>query len=221
MREALRSALRDWRALVAHGRLWDLAGERLGRDLQAVIRYEIDHDEPPRTVERTEEAYGQDGSFGLGEGEARVLITGRIDRIDTVSQTDSGRLQFIVLDYKRSDGPPRAAIEQGWDFQLPLYCLAAQHIPFGRPAEPLKWAYYRVTRPVGWRNAVEAPAIPALLSRAEEHIVQHAAAIRSGMFPVQPQGDACRWCDFDCICRYSRTRTERKGQPDRVGASVP
>jgi ATP-dependent helicase/DNAse subunit B len=221
--DELKRALRDedHQLLVGHRRLWELEGERLRADLLQLLDHEATRNAPPdegkkeqdycppRVVWGTEIAYGRGSELVVGEGEERVLITGRIDRIDIIPDTDP--VPFIVLDYKLGDGPPKSAIEDGCDFQLPLYCMAAQMIEFaGSEAEPLMWAYYRVRRPVDWKGRANAGEIPELLRRATELILQHVAAIRAGQFPVEPSGPQCRYCDFRPICRYSRARTEKK-----------
>jgi len=179
--------------LVGHAKLWELARVRVGRDLTQLLRYEAERNAPPpegsrrksfppRTVWGVEVVYGRDDEFSLGADGETILVQGRIDRIDVLG--DAG--PFAVFDYKTGGAPATAAIQQGRDFQLPLYCMAAQKLALPGERTPGLWAYYRALRPVEWKSPAGPEKIAELIPTARAFARLHADGIRSGQFTLAP-----------------------------------
>ncbi len=217
----------EWnaRGLVPHRKLWDITHQQLRDDLRALLEFETKENAggkaPPRAVWANEVPYGEDADFGIGEGEDRVLVRGRIDRIDVVPGTTP--LQYVVLDYKTGRGGKAGDILNGIDFQLPLYCLAAREVFEGHTIEPLYWAYYCVRRKIKFAGKVPASRIKVsiedALEAAARYVHAYAGAIRSGWFALQPK--VCTdYCAFKGICRYSAHRVARKEPAPDAGAPL-
>ena len=102
--------------------------------------------------------------------------------------------------------------EFGTDLQLPIYALAAEEVLFAeRSARCEAWTYRRVRRPVGLNGQVSnEDELAQLKETARNHALSHAAAVRSGRFPVEPRADRCRYCDFRSLCRHEESRTIKK-----------
>lgn len=227
--ELTASAFRDAPALLGHQRLQDLTQQRLQEDLRAVLEFEAGAHSPQAKAAaklgvfwRGEEAYGSAGDFVLGAGDDRVTIQGRIDRVDILPGTN----EFVVLDYKTGGAPSRKAIQEGTDFQLPLYCMAVEAMLSEGPGPKARmWAYYRVTRPAGLqspavstqvaasekvRGTMAEETIEVLVPVARDWIHKHARGIRGGRFPVAPAATACQFCDLKSACRHSEARSAKK-----------
>lgn len=143
--------------------------------------------------------------FGLAGTFEGLPVRGRVDRADIL--LDGGRR---LLDYK-SGGSSRPLGIQGAtgkldvDVQLPLYAAlyAAQY-----GVEP-EVAYFKL----GARKLLGAPKDAdlnqALVAEFARDIPNRLAA---GRLPVAPdvKGEACRWCDFESLCRLG-PRLARKG----------
>jgi len=199
------------RGAVADRTVFNIAREETRRDLHLWLAFEVE-----RIQSEGHTATWREQSFGfhrtepvvIGEGEERVRLRGRIDRVDRLQPID-GRPAFAVYDYKSSEGPSSRRIEDGRDFQLPVYALAARDLVLGDPdAACACWGYYKVRRPIHMRRSPNPEKIAELIATAIEFALAHAAAIRSADFTPRPQD--CRWCDFRGICRWDEYRFARK-----------
>jgi ATP-dependent helicase/DNAse subunit B len=130
-------------------------------------------------------------------------VEGKIDRIDL--EEDGS---FSVMDYKTGrEAPSRGDIEEGVEFQVPLYLLAAQRLffPHLRPRE----GYYLKLEPVRRSGRVAAEGAPSaakslswetLLPKVEESLKAYSSSIRAGEFPVSPRSCSPA-CPYRPICR--------------------
>ncbi|MEI7856852.1 MAG: PD-(D/E)XK nuclease family protein [Methanomicrobiales archaeon] len=148
------------------------------------------------------------------DGERKVFIRGRIDRIDC---TPDGN--FLIYDYKScSQHPKTKDIEEGTALQLPLYLLAFEKITGNHG---IGGGYYMIRREVD-RSIVfaEAAARELMMSRPKVSadfagMIRHSRdcafayidGIRNGSFPL-PREEKCPnpYCDFKRICRFDPYR---------------
>jgi len=161
--------------------------------------------------------------LALVEGDRRVLVRGRIDRVDMgrVAETPV----FSVLDYKTggAQGYSKKAIESGEALQVMLYALAAEQL-FAREGR-LAWAagYWFVSD--GGYPARQALRIHerhedglrptdewrALRASLVAHVLALVDGIRGGQFPVISRDDHCTsYCDFRTVCRVNQVRALEK-----------
>ena len=137
------------------------------------------------------------------EGEWQSLkVTGRIDRID---ETSSG---LVLIDYKTGGSVPKGIKASNGkasiDLQLPLYRdIAAALYPEESIADS---QYFSLTK--GKKLPVSSKAPQHELPTAIESCKN---ALDTGSYPVQPDAkrEACRYCDFDLMCRQG-SRLARK-----------
>ncbi len=147
--------------------------------------------------------------LSLADGAARLLVRGRIDRLDV------GRYRSVVraIDYKRSRGTGDASQLGETRFQVPLYARAAQR---EMGLEACDGAYF----PVSPRHQAEPTAVKkgfrerfGALVRAdagELAPVERAALdvvlrVRAGAVTPTPRHEtACRTCSADGGCRRPR-----------------
>ncbi|MDO8871779.1 MAG: PD-(D/E)XK nuclease family protein [Methanoregula sp.] len=148
------------------------------------------------------------------DGERKVFIRGRIDRIDL---TPDGF--FLIYDYKSGSQHPRAKdIEAGTALQLPLYLLAFEKITGNHG---IGGGYYTIRREVD-RSIVlaDSAAKDLMVSRPRVSkdfagMIQHSRdcafeyidGIRNGRFPL-PCEEKCPnlYCEFKRICRFDPYR---------------
>jgi len=213
-------AFREFRrslGVSVHRKLWQLTAAATRDDLLSLLEFEAQDNESgkygPRAVWGCELPYGKAADFDIGE-EDPILVEGRIDRVDIIPGSEP--LQFVVLDYKIGAGRSRQEVLRGRDFQLPLYCLAAEACAFSEETvEAGWWAYYRVRRPVGMVGRVRAQdkeevCLQTMVDAAIEHMRRYARQIRDGHFPLPTVRCAAGYCPYKSICRYDAHRVARK-----------
>ncbi|MEO0529777.1 MAG: PD-(D/E)XK nuclease family protein [Planctomycetota bacterium] len=163
----------------------------------------------------------------LPSGET-LLVTGRIDRIDTGRVGD--RTLFTVVDYKTSKDytAKRADMESGKQLQPVLYALAAQQLLLEEDAVPVGAGYWAVRKKgfvapsekdlplVTYEDGEVRPSddwqavVDAVTKRCEELV----NAARVGEFPMHNDDEHCgRSCEFSTICRVGQTRSLGKTPP--------
>jgi RecB family exonuclease len=203
-----------WRLLVAH-RTVESAGDLLDRGWidegyagpaqsqrcrgvarEMVERYTaaLDPRAEPRGVERT-----------VGTHTARIVVSGRIDRLDA-RRSPAGDTELVVVDYKTGRHPlstddarasmPLAlyALAAARIFHLPCHRVELHHLPTG---EVHAWEHSEET--VG-RHVRRAEGIAAECEQGDERF-------RAGLpdteldsvFAPRPS-PACGWCDFRALC---------------------
>lgn len=204
--------------------LWRLEGERLQK---AAARYRGHWQQflAPWAAEgvvprphRFEVEFGlPDNPLILTADGIEVRVSGRIDRVDVAELPDG--LGFWVIDYKT--GRPQhytgTDLREYRRLQLTLYALAVERVLLAdQPARPLGLAYWMVVdkgpkpalpgtrNPTSWLTGGDWPAVRAAL---EHWVVELAANIRTGVFPLKPRtADCTATCDFAEVCRISQSR---------------
>lgn len=180
-------------------------------------------------VEGMERAFGDKSAAGgvapleIDAEGAKVLLRGRIDRID------SGRLGnsrvFVVIDYKSgsSRGYGKKALAAGNVLQLPLYAMAvAERLLSG--AEPIAAGYWFL-KDGGFKEPVATSRRDDQgLRRSEDwQAVQQAVlagvaaavrGVREGAFPMDSRDEKCTGsCPYSTVCRVNQTRALEKQWP--------
>ena len=175
-------------------------------------------DGPPSTEMPLELVYQDDA----------VLLSGRIDRIDTGEV--GGHVVFNVLDYK-TGGSTRfspEAVARGTVLQLPVYALAVTELILNdRDAVPWQAGYwyigsdgfrprqamkmYHVTEG-GLEPSDQWEVIRGLLAKTIVGLVE---GMRAGQFPVWSADPDCTGrCPFSTVCRINQIRSlEKTWQP--------
>ncbi|QDV73123.1 PD-(D/E)XK nuclease family protein [Botrimarina mediterranea] len=162
--------------------------------------------------------------FKLPGGEV-LLISGRIDRIDTAKFGDY--VLFTVVDYKTSKSYSVKVenINSGKQLQPVLYALAAQKLLLGEKSIPVGAGYWALQS----RGFVAPPAnqLPLVVfedgeARASDEwlgTVETVRArcetlvrdVRDGKFPMNNDDEHCgRSCEFRTICRVAQARSVGK-----------
>jgi ATP-dependent helicase/DNAse subunit B len=206
----------DMRGLVVDEALWDIERAECKRNMALVLQHEVELGGKGHVPTYFEAEYGTDGVAALciasADGERQVLLRGRIDRIDMLYD-DGARRGFAVFDYKSGRGPSATDVLRGLDVQLPIYALAAQLVLDHAGLECCDWGYYRVRRPVGVTGAPSGrggATVANCIQAARDFVLQYAASIRAGYFPLPSEPDGCRFCDFADVCRFDRWRIQAK-----------
>ncbi len=131
-------------------------------------------------------------------------VTGRVDRID---RTPNG---LVLIDYKTSSQRPKGLKDSNGkasiDLQLQLYQDVAASEMF--PGETVTAAqYFSLTKGKALTLSNKAPQheLPAAIENCK-------TALNLGHYPVQPDvnRDACRYCDFDSVCRQGSRLTRKE-----------
>ncbi|PZO60798.1 MAG: PD-(D/E)XK nuclease family protein [Phormidesmis priestleyi] len=131
-------------------------------------------------------------------------VTGRVDRID---KTPDG---LVLIDYKTSSKLPRGLKDSNGktsiDLQLQLYQDVAASEMF--PGETVTAAqYFSLTKGKVLKLSDKAPQqeLPMAIENCK-------TALNLGHYPVQPdvKRDACRYCDFDPVCRQGSRLTRKE-----------
>jgi ATP-dependent helicase/DNAse subunit B len=190
--------------------LWEFNKEEIKRRVGRLLRREAawNDEEPARPVDC-------ERKFGFDDAEALVIecpsgvarFRGIVDRLD-YRETNG---DWVVVDYKtrRTPIPLRDALE-GRNLQLPLYAMAAGRVI--KKGERVTSAYYLHVhsrkRGSELTSGPEAKhSLEALIDHAEQRIRIYVEQVRSGRFPVQPNGDAvCQTCEYDVMCRIHSLR---------------
>jgi ATP-dependent helicase/nuclease subunit B len=152
----------------------------------------------------------------------RILISGRIDRID-VGQA-GGRMVFNVVDYKSGSpvGYSKHAFREGKALQLPLYAMAVEKLLLAsRGAVPWQVGYWFV-KDAGFRDmaAAHEPAGAGIVENREweetremvvDRVFSIVSGIRHGDFPVYNEHEDCTSrCELRTVCRVAQVRSLEK-----------
>lgn len=141
-----------------------------------------------------------------------VMITGKIDRVDADETT------FTVIDYKtgRTD-PVRSGIENGTEFQMPVYSeMAARELKGKRPAAAFLYSTSKKRRHKGIVNkdlkdhvfpkgerarlTVSGEEWDMLMEKAKRHAAEYVKRIRDGCFKLREK-DCNKFCEWKDACR--------------------
>ena len=153
----------------------------------------LDPHREPRGVERT-----------VGTHTARIVVSGRIDRLDEV-RAPGGDPELVVVDYK-TGRRPLSQDDARTSMALALYALAAQrvfrarcrrvelhHVPTGAVH-----AWEHSDASLG-RHLDRAETLAAECASADAQYAGLAPERLDTVFPPTP-GPACGWCDFRARC---------------------
>ncbi len=196
--------------------LEDFFEEETGQDELHPTYFEVRYGMRSRTSEESE--ISTDEPVPLEFGKRRILLRGRIDRIDL---SEDGR-QARIMDYKT--GKPHAKqddFQGGTTLQLPLYLHAARHIleTLHPEIDGLSAEYYHLAAK-GKKRHIEFSG--ECLKRKRDELAGILDTIADGIsgglfFPLA--GEACRWCGFALACGpYRRRILERKRRDPRAEA---
>ena len=146
--------------------------------------------------------------------EESILLQGRIDRID-LTQLNSIRL----VDYKTGQPPTQTEMAQGRSLQLTLYALASESLLL--PGTPCDEALFiqigsaknrpealckepKTKKQVPWEDRVLA---------AKKSVQTALHGIRAAQFHPTTHKESCKGCPNENMCRYEKSRVERKPAP--------
>jgi ATP-dependent helicase/DNAse subunit B len=156
--------------------------------------------------------YQLEAAFGMNNettativGEAGDLqVRGLIDRIDRAGNS------LIVIDYKSGTMTPRTPdMEDGRNFQMMLYLLAAQQIikrenPDLNVGAGMFWSIRTL------KSGGEIRADASEIETARQILHSYIRAGREGRFEVEPRkiedGKCFKYCEFGKFCRVHQTR---------------
>lgn len=180
-----------------------------------------------------EECHGKSQPLVLISGRDRVLVRGRIDRVD---RSPDGK--YIAYDYKSGWGSSINDIREGADLQIPLYIMALAALFLREGEEVVGGGYYSVQD--GSRNrgmyrkdyaeyaAIKASAGSSLerqqwdetLDLARAYIWEYVGGMRRGDYRVAPRSDrCCPRCAYRSVCRYQKQRIAAKLAAHRAPSS--
>jgi len=191
-----------------------LAAERartlatLQRHLRLAREADINSDDVWRPA-RFEEAFGGKSPlppYELHLGNQSIKLQGKIDRID------EGGAGIRLVDYKSSKVANKS-IMGGKIFQLALYALACEAVIM--PGQFATDAIYLgVGKDKGATSALrrggDKPNWDERLAIARAAVVRAVNGIRSGNFHPTREGERCRGCPDEKVCRFERARLQRK-----------
>jgi ATP-dependent helicase/nuclease subunit B len=154
----------------------------------------------------------------LAQGDEKIRITGRIDRID-VGMND-GQPIFSVVDYKTGSGNHynKDAVLAGRALQLTLYAIAVERLNLATPgAVPWQFGYWFIgakgfKKTLALHEAVAGGVQPTqdwivLQEQVVERVLSLVRGVRRGEFPMFNRDEDCTSrCDFRTVCRVAQTR---------------
>ncbi len=232
------AAEREFARAVAEGRapdsgksgrdnaVWRLQKEKILRNLRLFVEKEIASAQKSDCIRRPShfeigfgpQGRGQDRAsrqepLEIEDADGPIRIRGLIDRVDLVGKANAVE-GFIILDYKLRNTPNLRMVEQGLNFQLPVYIMAAQKVLFPKlPA--IRAAFYSIhdCKEAKGIDCTQEEEWTALEDLVLNYIRRYVGEIAAGRFPVSPQGKCdiggapCPYCT---ICRHSESRQARK-----------
>lgn len=132
----------------------------------------------------------KDFTLKLGEGNDRIVLKGRIDRIDSVE----GGVE--IIDYKTGTSKTEEKIRKDDKEQLLIYQIAAEE---SLGMRPLKLVYYYVED----GSRIEFAGTKRDKERLKQSIFKTVDAMKKSDFAAIP-GLHCRFCDYKSICEYKK-----------------
>ncbi len=214
---------------VADERLWN-APRRLGfrasalwrheahvilRKLEALIRMDFSGIGPltrtfgdePRRPYRLEIPFGADDHAALDVGGETLKVQGFIDRMDRQGN------RVIIVDYKTgSTAIEVSEMEQGRNFQMMLYLLAAQQLLAqdtspDAPTEVAGGLFWHIgTRKASGEILLDDAGVEAV-NLARDHLARYLSLGRQGDFAARANkmkdGKCAHYCEFREMCRVS------------------
>ena len=141
----------------------------------------------------------------VGTRTERIVVTGRIDRLDERRRSDGDRA-LVVVDYK-TGRRPLTTDDARTSMPLALYALAAGRM-FHTECRLVELHHLPTATVHAWEHSAEslgrhlrwAESIAAECADADEHFQAGLPAGRvDTVFPPRP-GPACGWCDYRASC---------------------
>ncbi|ASS76404.1 hypothetical protein CIG75_16545 [Tumebacillus algifaecis] len=150
----------------------------------------------------------------------KLKFRGQVDRVDATREGT-----FVVVDYKTKNtkAMPKA-VEQGLDFQLPVYVKAVEQALFAegsaagaayfsiekgdRTSSALVKADYLDGLGMGKkRTKLDEESWSELFAHAERTMEEYREQMADGAFAVLPGDEVvCSYCEYRRVCRYDRLR---------------
>ena len=218
--QELEEALRRNPLLTEKKYQYDLECEDLRQSLERFLDHELERLlTSPWRPRYFEFDFGGAGSpyppFELADGGRKILIRGKIDRIDVDEKREAG----LILDYKRRAVFKKPDLEFGTALQLPLYSMVMKEIlklkPAGAELYSIKdrqsngfyHADYAALFPSvsGRRMILKQDEYQALLERSAQFIRKFSRDMRDGNIAVRPR--QCEsFCPYASVCRIEKWR---------------
>ena len=140
---------------------------------------------------RHEVRFSRGRALTVADGDDRLRLRGRIDRVD---RSSDGRL--LIIDYKTS-GPSNfsnRAVADGEKLQLPLYALAARDgLKLGEPVEGFYWHVPQCKRSPFTLSGFERREGKSALDVALRFAWETVRRVRRGCFVPDPPRAGCPW----------------------------
>lgn len=202
------------RGITGFPALWTLERERMLEWLDDFLNEEIDGgDWSPAYFEvrygmkarsPLESHISTEEPVPLTFGERKVLLRGKIDRIDISLDKKQAR----VIDYKTGRAYAKANdLEGGTSLQLPLYLHAVSHLlrPLQKGIGVDYAEYYHLREQSQGKRHVrfEGKALDTKRAELENILNTIADHVEAGYFFAVPNGQ-CEWCDFLSVCGSTR-----------------
>lgn len=162
--------------------------------------------------------FGQDNPFEIEVNNEKILLRGKIDRIDQVNDKDN----YIVIDYKSSAYGKKdlSDIERGISLQLPVYIMSQtdKNIVAGSYSTLSDGEFFTAMGIFGESSSVtkrqkgsmDKVKWDAILNQTKEKIYNIVVAINNGDFSVNPL-DCSPYCIYKDICRYEKVMEVEDG----------
>jgi RecB family exonuclease len=195
------------------------AHARIQLEVAKVIALAIDDDDWDFAL--AEQGFGDDArlpteawpAFVIADGETRVALRGRIDRIDVARDASAVR----AIDYKRRVSLPPIADLGSTAIQVPIYALVAQSAlgaatAYGRYLSTVSPAE-RSTAAFDARFADLVTASADGSTEASRAVLELVRSLRAG--EVAPRPSAAKWCaqcGLDGACRRPRFAVTAVGE---------
>ena len=146
----------------------------------------------------------------LGENDAMVRLRGMIDRVDLLGTGDGSA--FRVIDYKTGPIPAvKDVVDTLRAVQLPLYAMAVERFLFSDQSVSCDFGYWAVGNDGFKPIDLKKESWINLRERVVGEVLQLAANLRRGAFPVDPtKADCTRTCDYKTTCRIGQIRNVGK-----------
>lgn len=233
--DCLQEASQEWRRWAGSDLadiILTLKQEEIRKTLRRWLESEIEWTEATAgrfQMEKFEWSFGiVDGSdpeglaapYYLDDGQVRIKIWGRVDRVDTDS---SGG--FTVYDYKLGKGPSYKDLIEMNNLQIPVYLLALEQLVFG-PGQAAGGSYLGLRGPsrsgggiwhqerlgsvLKGKGLLDGVAWESFLAEVKSQLMVAVSGIRSGKFHLTK--DLCpEYCEYKSCCRRSEREVEANG----------
>ncbi len=195
--------------------LWEREQAALRRRLIAYVEADFAGESPnakafgknlPRTPYRLEASFGGAGDdarpIKMQIGEQKILVRGKIDRIDRVGD------RLVVMDYKTgTTGISSSEISAGRNFQMLMYLKAAALLA-GSSDDVAGGVFIHLANlSASGKVSLNDEDDQAILREGERHIERNLERGRSGDFAVTANklhdGRCAHYCDYHQFCRVS------------------